>query len=50
MAKKYDVIIVGGGLAGIFAAGDGAGISRGLIEASASGVVAAGEILRRSGH
>ncbi|MFC1896987.1 NAD(P)/FAD-dependent oxidoreductase [Chloroflexota bacterium] len=34
----------------MFAAGDGAGISRGLIEASASGVVAAREILRRSGH
>jgi len=34
----------------MFAAGDGAGISRGLIQASASGVVAAREILRRSGH
>ena len=34
----------------MFAAGDGAGISRGLIEASASGVVAAREILKRSGH
>jgi uncharacterized FAD-dependent dehydrogenase len=34
----------------MFAAGDGAGISRGLIEASASGVVAAREILTRSGH
>ena len=34
----------------MFAAGDGAGISRGLIEASASGVVAAREILRRRGH
>jgi uncharacterized FAD-dependent dehydrogenase len=34
----------------MFAAGDGAGISRGLIEASASGVVAAREILRKSGH
>ncbi|MBA7625012.1 hypothetical protein ES703_32433 [subsurface metagenome] len=34
----------------MFTAGDGAGISRGLIEASASGVVAAREILRRSGH
>ncbi len=34
----------------MFAAGDGAGVSRGLIEASASGVVAAREILRRSGH
>ena len=34
----------------MFAAGDGAGISRGLVQASASGVVAAGEILRRSGH
>jgi len=34
----------------MFAAGDGAGISRGLIQASASGVVAAREILRRSRH
>jgi len=34
----------------MFAAGDGAGISRGLVEASASGVVAAREILRRDGH
>ncbi len=34
----------------MFATGDGAGISRGLVQASASGVVAAGEILRRSGH
>jgi len=31
----------------LFAIGDGAGISRGLVQASASGVVAAGEILRR---
>jgi len=34
----------------MFATGDGAGISRGLIQASACGVVAAREILRRSGH
>jgi len=34
----------------MFAAGDGAGVSRGLIQASASGVVAACEILRRTGH
>jgi uncharacterized FAD-dependent dehydrogenase len=34
----------------MFAAGDGAGVSRGLIQASASGVVAAREIIRRSGH
>ena len=34
----------------IFAAGDGAGVSRGLVQASASGVVAAREILRRSSH
>jgi uncharacterized FAD-dependent dehydrogenase len=33
----------------IFAAGDGAGVSRGLVQASASGIVAAREILRRSG-
>jgi hypothetical protein len=31
----------------IFAAGDGAGVSRGLIQASASGVIAAREILQR---
>jgi len=34
----------------LFAAGDGAGVSRGLIQASASGVVAAREILRRTGY
>ncbi len=34
----------------MFATGDGAGVSRGLIQASASGVVAAREILRRSRH
>ena len=34
----------------MFATGDGAGVSRGLIQASASGVTAAREILRRSGH
>jgi uncharacterized FAD-dependent dehydrogenase len=33
----------------VFAAGDGAGVSRGLVQASASGIVAAREILRRSG-
>jgi uncharacterized FAD-dependent dehydrogenase len=33
----------------LFAVGDGAGVSRGLIQASASGVVAAREILRRIG-
>ena len=33
----------------MFAAGDGAGISRGLVQASACGVVVAREILRRSG-
>lgn len=33
----------------MFAVGDGAGVSRGLIQASASGVVAAREILRRAG-
>jgi len=33
----------------IFAAGDGAGVSRGLVQASASGIVAAREILRRLG-
>ncbi len=34
----------------MFAVGDGAGVSRGLIQASASGVVAAREILMRSRH
>jgi len=34
----------------LFAVGDGAGVSRGLIQASASGVVAAREILKRSKH
>ncbi len=34
----------------MFAVGDGAGVSRGLIQASASGVVAAREILARSGR
>jgi len=33
----------------MFAAGDGAGVSRGLVQASASGIVAAREILRRLG-
>jgi len=36
-------------ISNMFAVGDGAGVSRGLIQASASGVVAAREILRRSG-
>jgi uncharacterized FAD-dependent dehydrogenase len=31
----------------LFAIGDGAGVSRGLIQASASGVIAAREILKR---
>ncbi len=34
----------------MFAAGDGAGVSRGLIQASACGVVVAREILGRKGH
>ena len=34
----------------MFAAGDGAGVTRGLIQASASGVAVAREILRRSRH
>lgn len=36
-------------ISNMFAAGDGAGISRGLVQASASGVVTAREILRRLG-
>lgn len=35
-------------IANFFAIGDGAGVTRGLVQASASGVVAAQEILRRS--
>ncbi len=35
------------GISNLFAAGDGAGVTRGLIQASASGVVAAREILSR---
>jgi len=35
-------------LANMFAIGDGAGVSRGLIQASACGVVTAREILKRS--
>ncbi len=34
-------------ISNMFAAGDGAGISRGLVQASASGIIAAREILRR---
>jgi uncharacterized FAD-dependent dehydrogenase len=34
----------------LFAAGDGAGITRGLAQASVSGTIAAKEILRRKGH
>jgi uncharacterized FAD-dependent dehydrogenase len=34
----------------MFAVGDGAGVSRGLIQASASGVVAAREVLKRGKH
>jgi uncharacterized FAD-dependent dehydrogenase len=34
----------------VFAAGDGAGVSRGLVQASASGIVAAREILKRLGE
>jgi hypothetical protein len=36
-------------IANMFAVGDGVGVSRGLVQASASGVVAAREILRRAG-
>lgn len=34
----------------LFAIGDGAGVSRGLIQASASGIIAAREILKRTGN
>jgi len=33
----------------MFAVGDGAGVSRGLVQSSASGIVAAGEILKGIG-
>jgi uncharacterized FAD-dependent dehydrogenase len=36
-------------ISNIFAAGDGAGVSRGLVQASASGIVAAREVLKRLG-
>ena len=36
-------------ISNLFAAGDGAGVSRGLVQASASGIVAAREILKRLG-
>jgi uncharacterized FAD-dependent dehydrogenase len=36
-------------VANLFAVGDGAGVSRGLVQASASGIVAAREILSRQG-
>ncbi len=35
-------------ISNVFATGDGAGVSRGLVQASASGIVAAREILKRS--
>ncbi|NLE94419.1 MAG: FAD-dependent oxidoreductase, partial [Dehalococcoidia bacterium] len=35
------------GISNLFAVGDGAGVSRGLVQASVSGVVAAREILKR---
>jgi len=34
---------------GLFAAGDGAGLTRGLVQASASGLIVAEEIARREG-
>jgi uncharacterized FAD-dependent dehydrogenase len=37
-------------VANLFAIGDGAGVSRGLVQSSASGIVAAREILTRSGN
>jgi uncharacterized FAD-dependent dehydrogenase len=36
-------------ISNVFAAGDGAGVSRGLVQASASGIIAAREILKRLG-
>jgi len=33
----------------LFAVGDGAGVTRGLMQASASGVIVAREIIRRAG-
>lgn len=37
------------GVKNLFTVGDGAGVTRGLVQASASGVIAAREILRRMG-
>jgi len=37
-------------VANMFAVGDGAGVSRGLVQSSASGIVAAREIVKRSGE
>ncbi|MCJ7744489.1 MAG: hypothetical protein MUO99_08065, partial [Dehalococcoidales bacterium] len=37
-------------VANMFAIGDGAGVSRGLVQSSASGIVAAREIMKRSGE
>ena len=36
-------------ISGLYAIGDGAGVSRGLVQASASGIIAAREILRKAG-
>ena len=36
-------------VANLFAAGDGAGVTRGLVQASASGLVVAREIFSRAG-
>ncbi|MCR4286435.1 MAG: FAD-dependent oxidoreductase, partial [Deltaproteobacteria bacterium] len=36
------------GIKNLFAAGDGAGVTRGIMQASASGIVAAREILKRA--
>ena len=38
------------GITNLFAAGDGAGVTRGLAQASVSGVIAAREILKRKGN
>ncbi len=35
---------------GLFAAGDGAGITRGLVQSAASGIITAKSILRREGY
>jgi uncharacterized FAD-dependent dehydrogenase len=43
-----DTLLYGMEVKNLFAIGDGAGVTRGLVQASISGVIAAREILRRA--